>query len=226
MLRAMEPFIPERISQFSHTVGPDSDSVIEEMDAYADAQDFPTVGPEVGGWLLLLARVIGARSVFEFGSGFGYSAYWFARALPENGDIVLTERDPENLDRAREYLDRGGYLDRATIEQGDAIETVEQFDGPFDIVLLDNEKHRYREAFESVREKVASGGLVLADNAVTAGSIDFDALAELADGHEVEANESTRGIAEYLDAVTNDPAFETTLLPLGEGLAVSYKHER
>lgn len=219
----MESNIPERISQFARIIGPASDDVIEDMDAYAAAQGFPTVGPEVGGWLCLLARIVGARSVFEFGSGYGYSAYWFARALPADGEIVLTERDPENLERAREYLGRGGYLDRVTIEQGDAIETIERYDGPFDIVLLDNEKHRYREAFETVRDKVASGGLVVADNAMVAGSIDFDALVDLADGHAVETNESTRGIADYLDAVANDSAFETALLPLGEGLAVSHK---
>lgn len=219
----MEPVVPKSVSQFATSIGPTTDSVIDEMDAYADEQGFPTVGPDVGGWLSLLARIVGAQSVFEFGSGFGYSAYWFARELPSDGEIVLTERDPVNIERAREYLDRGGYLDRATIEQGDAIETIDRYDGPFDIVLIDNEKHRYLEAFESVRDKVASDGIIVADNAMVADSIDFDALTDLADGYEVETNESTQGIANYLDAVRDDAAFETALLPLGEGVAVSHK---
>lgn len=218
----MQEIVPARVSQFARAIG-STDDVIDDMDTYADEQGFPTVGPEIGGWLSLLARMSDARSVFEFGSGFGYSAYWFAQALPDDGEIVLTERDSDNLDRAREYLSRGGYLDQITIEQGDAIETIERYDGPFDIILIDNEKHRYREAFETVREKVASGGLVVADNAMTAGHIDFDTLSEIVRGHAVETNEATRGIADYLERVTNDPAFETTLLPLGEGLAVSYK---
>jgi caffeoyl-CoA O-methyltransferase len=221
----MQPLIPEQISQFARAVGPTPDDVIEDMDAYADEQGFPTVGPEVGGWLSLLAQISDAHSVFEFGSGFGYSAYWFAQALSNDDEIVLTERDSENLDRAREYLSRGGYLDRVTIEQGDAIEIIEQYGNSFDIVLLDNEKHRYREAFETVREKVAPGGLVIADNAMTTDTIDFDTLSEMVRGHAVEANDATRGIAEYLDTVTNDPAFETTLLPLGEGVAVSYRSD-
>lgn len=218
----MQEIVPAGVSQFARAIG-SSDDVIDEMDDYADEQGFPTVGPEVGGWLRLLARMSDARSVFEFGSGFGYSAYWFAEALPDDGEIVLTERDADNLDRAREYLSRGGYLDQATIEQGDAIEIVERYDDPFDIVLLDNEKHRYREAFETVREKVASDGLVVADNAMTSDSMDFDALSEIVRGNAVEANEATRGIAEYLESVTNDPEFETALLPLGEGLAVSHR---
>ncbi|MFC6963872.1 O-methyltransferase [Halocatena marina] len=219
----MESVVPKFVSQFATSIGPTTDSVIDEMDAYADEQGFPTVGPDVGGWLSLLARIVGAQSVFEFGSGFGYSAYWFARELPSDGEIVLTERDPVNIERAREYLDRGGYLDRVTIEQGDAIETIDRYDGPFDIVLIDNEKHRYLEAFKSIRDKVASGGLIVADNAMVADSIDFDALTDLADGYEVDTNESTQGIADYLDAVRDDSAFETALLPLGEGVAVSHK---
>jgi caffeoyl-CoA O-methyltransferase len=219
----MEPIVPTHVSQFAHMIGPTSDDIIEDMNTYADEQGFPIVGSEVGGWLGHLARISNARSVFEFGSGFGYSAYWFARALPDDGEIVLTERDPENLERAREYLSRGGYLDQVTLEQGDAIDIIERYDGPFDIVLLDNEKHRYREAFESVREKVAPGGLVVADNAMSSSQIDFDALGDIVRGHEVETNESTRGIADYLDSVTNDSTFETALLPLGNGLAVSHR---
>lgn len=217
--------IPARISEFARALGPDTDSVIEEMDAYAEEEGFPTVGPAVGGWFSALARMIDARRVFEFGSGFGYSAYWFARGLPEDGGIVLTEHDPENLALAREYLSRGGYLDMATLEEGDAIRTIENYKLSFDIVLIDNEKHRYLEAFEAVREQVAPGGLVLADNAMTTGDhVDFDALAtEFVDEAAVEMNEATRGVAEYLECVLDDPAFETVVLPLGEGVAVSQR---
>jgi predicted O-methyltransferase YrrM len=197
------------------------DAVIEEMDDKADREGFPTVGPAVGAWLRLLARATDAERVFEFGSGFGYSAYWFAGALPEDGEMVLTEVDADELDEAREFLGRGGYADRARFEHGDAIEIVERYDGPFDCVLIDNEKERYAEAFEAVRGKVAAGGLVLADNAVAAGPIEFEALPELLREADVETTDATRGIAEYLWTVRADPAFETVLLPVGEGVAVS-----
>ncbi|UPM42175.1 O-methyltransferase [Halocatena salina] len=219
----MDQTISDRVTRFATAVGPEPDEVIEEMDAHAEERDFPHVGPAVGGWLSLLVRTTGAESVFEFGSGFGYSAYWFARELPSDGEVVLTDLDPDNLDQAREYLDRGGHLDQVTIEVGDAIDTVRQYDGPFDIVLIDNEKYRYREAFEAVREKVSSGGLIVVDNAMTSASIEFDALVELVDGADIEANQSTRGVADYLHTIDDDDAFETALLPLGEGVAVSHK---
>ncbi|MFD1587452.1 O-methyltransferase [Halorientalis brevis] len=217
--------VPETSARFARMLGPETDDVIDEMDDQAAAEGFPTVGPEVGGWLQLLARLVDARRVFEFGSGFGYSAYWFARALPDDGEVVLTEVDQDELDQAREYMARGGFDDLASYELGDAIETIDEYDGPFDVVLIDNEKDRYREAFESVREKVAPGGVVVADNAMTAGPIDFDALSTLVEGDEPigDVNAQTQGVYEYLEAVRGDPAFETGVIPLGEGIAVSHR---
>ncbi|PSP59479.1 methyltransferase [Halobacteriales archaeon QH_7_66_36] len=198
-----------------------TDAVIDEMDARADREGFPTVGPVVGAWLRLLARTVDAERGFEFGSGFGYSAYWLADAFPADGELVLTEVDADELDDAREYLARGGYADRCRFEHGDALDTVGRYDGPFDVVLIDNEKARYPAAFDAVRGKVASGGLVFVDNAVTAGSLDFEAILALVEGRETAANDATRGVAELLGRLRDDDAFETTLLPLGEGVAVA-----
>jgi len=217
--------LPEVTEQFARTLAPASDPVIEEMDAKADREGFPTVGPAVGSWLRLVARMVDADRVFEFGSGFGYSAYWMAPAVPEDGQIVLTEIDADELDEAREFLDRGGFADRAVFEHGDAIETVESYDGPFDVVLIDNEKHRYVAAFEAVREKVPVGGAVVADNMIEAGPLEFEEVRGLLAGDDIDANEASRGIAAYLERVGEDPAFETGLLPLGEGVAVSVRVE-
>jgi len=217
--------LPDVTEEFARALAPEGDDVIEAMEERADREGFPTVGPAVGGWLRLLARAVDAQRVFEFGSGYGYSAYWIAPALPEDGEIVLTEIDRDELDDARDNLAAGGFADRARFEHGDAIETVADDDGPFDLVLIDNEKDRYLEAFEAVREKVPVGGIVAADNAIEAGPMEFDDIRSLLAGEDVDANAMSRGIAEYLGAVRDDPAFETALLPLGEGVAVSIRVE-
>ncbi|MEM4782467.1 MAG: class I SAM-dependent methyltransferase, partial [Halalkalicoccus sp.] len=153
----------------------------------------------------------------------GYSAYWFAGALPEHGELVLTEVDEDALEMAREHLSRGGYDGLARSELGDAIETVERYDGPFDEVLIDHQKERYAEALEAVRGKLAPGAVVIADNAMSAEEVVvFSDLLAHVEGERPEMNEGTRGIAEYLDHVRADPDFETMVLPLGEGIAVSY----
>ena len=215
--------LPAVTEQFARTLAPDPDDIIDEMDERADREGFPTVGPAVGAWLRLLARMTDAERVFEFGSGFGYSAYWMAPAVPAEGEIVLTEIDADELDSAREYFRRGGYIDRATFEHGDAIDIVDTYEGPFDVVLVDNEKARYTEAFEAVREKVPVGGVVAADNAIEAGPLEFDDIRALLAGEDVPASDASRGIADYLDTVRTDPDFETGLLPLGEGVAVSVR---
>ncbi|WP_302080316.1 O-methyltransferase [Salinibaculum rarum] len=219
-----DELLSETAGAIAGAIGPERDEILREMDERAEREKFPTVGPDVGGWLSLLARAVEAERIFEFGSGFGYSAYWFARALDTDGNVVLTETDARNLNDAREYFERGGLADRATFEHGDAIEVVDRYEGPFDVVLLDNEKDRYVEAFDAVRGKLREGSLVLADNAVTAGSIDADDVQGLLAGDSrPAATAASSGIAEYLSQVRAAEAFETSLLPLGEGVAVSVR---
>ena len=213
------------VSRFVEATAPDADALAREMDAYAAEQGFPHVGPAVGGTLRLLARMVDAERVFEFGSGFGYSAYWWAQALPDDGEVVLTEFDADELDDAREFMTRGGFDDVARYEHGDAMNAIERYDGPFDAVLIDHQKERYADAFRAVREKVSAGGVVVADNMLTAGVISFDdLLAHFDDGASLDdASDATRGVAEYLQTVRDDDAFETIVLPLGEGIAASYR---
>jgi predicted O-methyltransferase YrrM len=215
--------VPDELERYAAAIGPETDPLIDEMDDKADREGFPTVGPAVGGWLAMLARLTDARRVFEFGSGFGYSAYWFGRELPADGEIVLTEIDADELEEARDFLARGDVADRAQFEHGDAIEIVDAYDGPFDVVLIDNEKERYVEAFEAVREKVAPGGVVVADNVIAGGTIDHADLLAHFEGEPVDLNAMSDGIATHLETVRADEAFETTLLPLGEGVAVSHR---
>ena len=217
------PTVPALIEQYATVVGPEPDDVITEMDAYAEREGFPTVGPAVGGWLEVLARMVDAESVFEFGSGYGYSAYWFARGLATDGEIVLTEIDEDELDLAREYLSRGEFDATFQYEHGDAIEIVDDYDGPFDVVLIDNEKTRYREAFEAVREKVAPGGIVVADNAIAGGGIDAEAVRDLLTGERDAGSDTSEGIASFVRAIHGDPRFSASLLPVGEGVVVAMR---
>ncbi len=219
----MADHLSETVTAFATAIGPEPGEVLREMDEKARGEGFPHVGPAVGGWLATLARLTDARRIFEFGSGFGYSACWFARELAADGEIVLTEIDADELDEAREFLAAAGHADRARFEHGDAIDTVERYDGPFDVVLIDNEKHRYAEAFEAVRGKIADGGVVAADNAIAGGNVDVADLVDHFGGGSPAMNENTAGIADYVETVRADDAFETALLPLGEGVTISVK---
>lgn len=221
----MGEHVHDDVAGLARAIATDRDDVIRAMDERADEDGFPTVGPAMGAWLRLLARAVDADRVFEFGSGYGYSAYWMAEALPADGEVVLTEIDEDELADAEENLAAGGYADLARFEHGDAIEIVDEYDGPFDLVLIDNEKDRYREAFAAVRSKVATGSVIVADNAIEGSSIDVSDVRALLSGELIDTDEMSEGIADYLGTVRDDPAFETSLLPLGEGAAVSLRVE-
>src|SRR5438445_2245269 len=139
---AMQIIAPP-IDAYLHGITPPRDAVAQEMERLAGERRFPIVGPLVGRLLFLLARSIGARDVFECGSGFGYSAIWFAQALPAEGRVTLTDGSAENCRSAREVLSRAGLLGKTRIEQGDAVPILQATSGPFDIIFCDIDKRDY-----------------------------------------------------------------------------------
>ncbi|MEE6211479.1 O-methyltransferase [Salarchaeum sp. III] len=196
---------------------PDTDPVLAEMTEYGHDEHFPIVGPDAGRFLRLLARLVGAERVFEFGSGFGYSAAWFADALPADGELVLTDFDPENLEKAREFLERTGDAEKCAFEAGDAFETFDAHDGPYDIVFVDCQKTRYADALDRAVPELRDGGLVVADNVLDGPA----SPAELRDAFGGNPpSDTAAGIAKYVEKAGEEP-FETAIVPLGEGLAVS-----
>ena len=214
----------DSIERFLTATAPEHTATQTEMAALADEWGFPIIGPEAGAVLRLLARLTDAERVFEFGSGFGYSATWFLRGGAKS--VVCTEFDEAEAKRGVAFAADGGYADRVIFEVGDAMETIERYEGPFDVVLIDHQKHRYVDAYRTVLPKVRTGGVIVADN-ITRGPIDFgDLVAHFEDGTplpDAEIDEETRGIGEYVGTVRSDDAVETAMLPVGSGIAVSTK---
>ena len=221
----MPPLHSDAVGQLIEGAGPPPDDVLTEMEERASREGFPTVGPEVGRTLALCVRLTGARSVLELGSGFGYSAYWMARALPKGGLVTLIDRDLDLLDDARTYFERGGLDGWATFECGDALEIAEAYDRSFDLVVLDHDTADYVPGFDAIRELVSSGGAVLIDNvAIYEDVLTPHGLLATLEG-ESAPNDRTRAVADFLGYVRADSDFETYVLPVGEGLAISCRVE-
>jgi caffeoyl-CoA O-methyltransferase len=214
-------FLSEKVQRYLRATGPSPDDVQTEMTAYAAEHGFPIIGPDAGGVLRSLACATQAKRVFEFGSGFGYSASWFLRGLPEDGEVVLTEFDADELELAEEFLTRAGLADRAVFEHGDAMEVVAAYDGPFDIVLFDHQKDRYADAFAAVRDRLPVGAVVVADNVMQGPFSLDDLLAYVESDTARPADSNTRGIIDYLETVRTDADFHTVVLPVGNGLALT-----
>lgn len=217
----MPRYIDETAERYVRATGPTHDALHEEMAAFADEHDFPIIGPDAGGVLRSYAGATQAERIFEFGSGFGYSAYWFLQGMADDGEVVLTEIDADELAQAEAFLSEVGLADQATFEHGDALEIARAYDGPFDVVLIDHQKSRYADAFELIREQIPPGGVIIADNMLY-GGIDYHDILPYVEADEALPDDANaRGIAGYLDAVREAPGFHTSVLPVGSGLAVT-----
>jgi predicted O-methyltransferase YrrM len=206
----VDPLIDEYLGRL---VG-SPDSVEADLRRYADeVGGFPVVGPVTGQLLMQYALLVEAQRVFELGSGFGYSAFWFARALGPGATVTLTDNDADNLDRARAYLGRAGLIERCRFEAaGDALEALARSEGRLDVVHVDIEKRDYPRALALALPKLRPGGLVLAQGVLWGGSV--------ARG---ESDDSTAGLREYLRVAFGSEGLVTTILPVGDGLAVTLK---
>jgi predicted O-methyltransferase YrrM len=204
----IDPAIDRYLAELA---GPE-DSVLREMENLAATEAFPIVGPQVGRMLHLLARMIRARRVLELGSGFGYSAYWFARAVGPDGLVVLSEGSQQRATQAAEFLERGGLAQRVRIVVGNALEIVDTAGSDFDIVFNDIDKEDYPHVLDKAAKVLRPGGLLISDNMLWYGSV---LQAEPAEA-------SARGVKELTRRLYASPDFETVLIPLRDGVSVSF----
>jgi predicted O-methyltransferase YrrM len=190
--------------------------IADEMEAVARERSFPIVDRVVGVTLEVQARAIGARRVLELGSGYGYSAYWFARAVGEGGEVHMTEGDPENQRQALDYLGRAGFADRVHSHVGDARQIIDELDGEFDVIFSDIDKEGYPEAWRKASERLRIGGLYMCDNVLWSGRVATE-----------EANDpedpSLAAVLEHNRLVTSDRRYLSTIVPTRDGVTVAVR---
>jgi predicted O-methyltransferase YrrM len=191
--------------------------VLLEMEAEGADRNFPIIGRLVGVAVELLARSVGAERVFELGSGFGYSAYWFARAVGPGGEVHATDGDPANEPKALDYLSRASLVDPIRWHVGDAVETLGAVEGEFDVVYNDIDKQGYPDAWRAARERIRVGGLYLCDNVLWSG-----AVADPAGDHGRDVK-TTNAILEHNRMIADDERFASSILPTRDGVFVALR---
>ncbi len=201
-----------RLKEYIMHSMPERDDVLKDMEAYAIENRFPIIGPMCGTLLRQLAMLIDAGSVFEMGSGFGYSAYWFAGGMSKGGKIICTEGSQENKDRAMEYLKRGGFDQMVDFHVGYAQDVIKKYDEPFDIILNDVDKEQYPEVFDLAVPRLRKGGIFITDNVLWSGRIFDDDPAE-----------STRGVLEFNKMLFGSKDLLASIIPIRDGLGMAVK---
>jgi predicted O-methyltransferase YrrM len=205
----IETYMEARLRRFD-------EPVLLEMEAHAKEEGFPIVGRNVGVTLEVLARAAGAQRIMELGSGFGYSAYWHARAVGSRGEVHLTDGDPGNEARAAEYLGRAGLADRVRFHVGDAVEELRKLEGDFDLIFSDIDKHGYPDAWRAASDRIRPGGLYVCDNVLWYGRVAVEDP-EDARPHYTEA------VLEHNRLVAEDERYISTIVPTRDGVLVAIR---
>jgi len=201
------------VDDYLYDMLPARDAVLLEMEDAAGKRDVPIVGPVVASVLQQLATMIGAKTVFEMGSAIGYSTIWWARAVGEGGQVVYTDGDRKNAEEAAGYFKRAGVSDRIQIHTGDALELLSEQKGQFDIIFNDIDKQDYPRVIKLATPRLRKGGLFITDNVLWSGRI----------AEKNPKEDKTRAIQEFNRALYASPEFETTILPVRDGIAVAVK---
>jgi predicted O-methyltransferase YrrM len=201
--RYLESLVPERAAELT------------AMEERAKATRFPIVGPAAGHFCYLLAKLTGARRVFEMGSGFGYSTAWFARAVKENGGgtVFHVVWDAALSQEARIHLQALGLDEIVRYEVGEAVSVLRRTDGPFDLIFNDIDKEGYPASLPVIAEKLRSGGLLITDNMLWRGRI-FDTA---------DRSPGTQGVREFTRQIVSDAHWISSVVPLRDGLLVAMR---
>jgi caffeoyl-CoA O-methyltransferase len=204
-----------QINDYLEGLVPERPDEMKAMEAYAEQIHFPILGPVCGYLCYEITRMVGAHTVFEMGSGYGYSTAWFARAVMENGGgkVHHVVWDEKLSDQARQHMDRLGYSSFMEYHVAEAIETLSQTPGSFDVIFNDINKECYPESLPIIREKLRPGGVLIVDNLLWGGRV-----------FEKDGNDSsTSGVRELTRSLTTDPNWISSIIPIRDGMLVAFR---
>jgi caffeoyl-CoA O-methyltransferase len=204
--------IEPKVEEYFYGLLPPRNAVLAELEAQARQRNIPIVGPAVGRFFSLLARIHGARRVFELGSAIGYSTIWWAEAVGPEGEVFYTDSSEANAQEAAGYFRRLGLEHRIQQRQQEALAALRETPGEFDIIFCDISKHEYPAALELGLPRLRSGGLFVADNVLWSGKVAAP-----------DASADTQGILAFNRAIYADPGLLAAIVPLRDGLAICRK---
>ena len=209
----MEILTPE-IARYLDALA-DRPNELREMERIAESTNFPIIGPASGQLCYLIARMIGAKRIFELGSGYGYSTAWFARAVRENGggEVHHVVWDKDLSERARKHLDTLGYTDLVRYHEAEAVATLRATDGPFDLIFNDINKRDYPASIDVIAAKLRRGGVLIVDNLLWSGRI-LDPS---------DRSEDTEGVRAVTHRIMESDEWVASIVPVRDGVLVAYR---
>ena len=198
----------------------DENGLLKELEIYAEENSVPIVHKEVSDLLKVLLKIQKPKKILEVGCAIGYSSILFATKCGDDSDITTCERNPIMIEKAKENIKRAGFENNIKILEGDAVENLKDIEGEFDMIFLDAAKGQYKLFYDLVIDKLKVGGVLISDNILYKGMI--------ADDNLVVRRKKTivKRMRNYLDYICKCEYLSTSLIPIGDGVALSYKNNR
>ncbi|WP_233522563.1 O-methyltransferase [Peribacillus glennii] len=205
---------------YLHSLIPARQGLFAEMERYAMDHKVPIMEPEGMEALLQLLRLSRPAAILEVGTAIGYSALRMADAI-SGTKIVTLERDEARIAKAKEFIQKAGKQRQITLLEGDALEAVPlvKEHGPYGAIFIDAAKGQYQRFFELFEEFLEPGGIIVTDNVLFKGLV-----AQQDEAIEPKRIRNlVRKIRDYNAWIMSHPAYDTVILPIGDGVAIS-KH--
>ncbi|MGD8375423.1 MAG: class I SAM-dependent methyltransferase [Acidobacteriota bacterium] len=210
--------------------------VPEEIEAYADRQTTPVpelleelrevtyrtmkspqmqVGAVEGRLLNLLVRITGSRRGIEVGMFTGYSALMMAEGLPDDGELITCDVNPDAEAVARSFFARSPHGHKIHPRIAPALATLATLRGPFDFAFIDADKRNYVNYYEAVLPLIRAGGWIAADNTLWSGEVLRD---------DADRDDDTRALVAFSRHVADDDRTTQVLLTIRDGLTLIWKN--
>ena len=210
--------VEERVTSFIRSMIPDTEGILGEIEREAVVDEVPIIRKETREWMKTLLLTKRPQHVLEVGTAVGFSAIYMSRYLPTEGHITTIEKWEPRIEKAKENFKRAGVGDKITLLEGDAVAILKELKGSYDFIFMDAAKGQYINFLPDVLRLLSEGGVLVSDNVLQDGEV-------LDSRYVVDRRNRTihTRMREYLYMLKQHEHLETSIIPLGDGVAFSVK---
>lgn len=214
------PIVNQDVLHYMRTEQKQLTGKLGELEAYAHEQGVPVIPHETVVFLQFLLKQVKAKNVLEIGTAIGFSASLMAETLGEDAHITTIDRFPVMIEKAKVTFEKMGLTDRITLLEGEAADLLQALEGPYDFIFMDSAKSKYITFLPECLRLLKPGGILMVDDIFQAGTL-FHPIEETP-----RKNRAIyRNLNKFLEEVTKAPDLTSSLLPLGDGVALITKDE-
>lgn len=208
-----------KVEQYIETLIPERSTVKQRLEQEGSNEGIPNILLSSAQFLRVFLMIQKPKRILEIGTAIGYSAITMAEVLPD-AKIVTIEKDEERAGRAMNNFREAGVSGRVQLMEGDALDLIPSL-LPFDLIFIDAAKGQYDRFLELSLQKLNQGGVILSDNVLFRGLV--------ADADDARDDKKFRNmlnkLRDFNHALATHRELETSWIPIGDGIAISYKRE-